>query len=85
MIVNETIDARTGDHYAEAIDLQAGTATLTINGQLWEERPLTAEEVAAHTPPVDRRVELAQRAAKATTVAAMRAVLVELLELDGAG
>lgn len=84
MIVNETTDARTGDRYAETIDVDARTCRLAINGETWEERPLSAEEIERYTPAPDARAELAARAAKATSVAALRAVLLDTLALlDG--
>lgn len=83
-ILNEATDATTGDYYAETIDLTAGTATLTINGELWEQRPLTADEVARYTPAPDPVAALLDRAAKATTVSGLRAVLIDTLTLlDG--
>lgn len=83
MIVNEATDFTTGDHYAETIDLEAGTATLTINGELWEQRPLTADEIVAYTPPADPVADLIGRAQKATTVAGLRAVLLDALVVLG--
>lgn len=84
MIVNESTDARTGDRYAESIDVANGTYRLVINGETWEERSLSAEEIDRYTPAPDARAELAARAAKATSVAALRAVLLDTLALlDG--
>lgn len=80
MIVNEHENKATGDFYAEAIDLEAGTYELTINGEVWESRPLTADEITARTPTVDPVTDLAARAAKATTVGALRAVLLDTLK-----
>lgn len=83
MIVNEHENKATGDFYVEALDLEAGTRTVTINGEVWESRPLTADELAALAPAPDARADLAARAAKATTVAALRTVLLDALEVLG--
>lgn len=83
MVVNESSDIRTGDHYAEAIDLDAGTYRLTVNGEEMVARPLTVDEIAAHAPPPDPRADLAAKAAKATTVAALRAALLDAIALLG--
>lgn len=71
---------------AEVIDLDAGTYTLEEFGTVTLTRALTADEIAAYTPPApvaDPAATLAAltlEAESATTVAKLRAVLVKALE-----
>lgn len=83
MIVNESTDARTGDRYVETIDIATGTYRLDINGETWEQRALTDAERAAYTPAPDPIAALVERAQKATTVAALRGVLIDTLAQMG--
>jgi len=78
--INETTDARTGDHYAAIIDAAKGTYVLEVNGKEVERRALTPEEAAAHTPPADPKADLIARVDDATTVAKLRAVVRSAIE-----
>ncbi len=64
---------------AEVIDAAAGTLAIEEYGVIVATRPLTAEEVAAHTPAVDPRADLIAQVDLATTVTKLRAVVREAL------
>lgn len=61
---------------------ERSATTLTrwdLAGRVVEQRPLTAAELASLTPPPDPTADLLARAKAATTVAALRAVLIDAL------
>lgn len=84
MIRNEVFDTSGNCVEAEVIDLAAGTVTFEVDGKVVRSRPLTADEVAAYTPPEpapDPLATLLADLAKATSVAQIRAAAAKAAEL----
>lgn len=72
--------SKANGNLAELSDLDAGTFTRWDRaGRVIESRPLTADEVAALTPPPDPRAELLARLDGATLLDEMRDIVADAI------
>lgn len=78
MTVNEAFH---NGRRVEAWDSDAGTFTRwDADGNVLEHRPLTADEIAAMTPPPDPRAELLARLDDAVLLDEIRAVVADAIQ-----
>lgn len=79
MIRNELTNLDGTVVWADCYDLATSTYRREEYGTVVTERPMTAEEIAAHTP-VDPKAELLARIEQATTLTKLRAAVLAAIE-----
>lgn len=80
MIRNELTDLDGTVVWADCYDLDTSTYAREEYGTVTVVRPMTADEIAANTTPVDAKAELLAQIEQATTVAKLRAAVLAAIE-----
>jgi len=80
MIRNELTGIDGSVVWADCYDLATGTYRREEYGTVVAERPMTADEITANSPPVDAKAELLARIEQATTLTKLRAAVLAAIE-----